>query len=141
MAGYRRLGMVALLWASVAAGAANAQALQQGEVLGAWTLRITPAESRGFSISVRRDDGGRPDLPLTVSARGPRGITCAVGGEAAECELRRGELVITSTQPGGRLTFTLSARRGAGFAGTTRMSARLLPFGSVHVGAVNMDRS
>jgi len=139
MTGHWRPAIAALLSACIVAGAANAQALQRGEVLGNWTLRMTPAEGRGANITVKTDSG-RVEMPLTVTARGPSGIACLVDGEAADCQLRRGELVVAVRMDDARMTYTLTARRGAGFAGSVRLSARLLPFGSIHLGAADMLR-
>ncbi len=139
MAGYRRLGMAALLSACMAAGAAQAQALQHAEVLGNWTLRMTPAEGGSSNITVKTDSG-RLEMPLTVTQRGPSGIACVVDGEAAECQLRRGELIVAMRMDDARMTYTLGARRGGGFTGNARLSYRLLPFGSVHLGTMDMLR-
>lgn len=137
MAGYRRLGVAVLLSACMAAGAAQAQALQRAEVLGNWTLRMTPAE--GSNITVKTDSG-RVEMALTVSQRGQSGIACMLDGAAADCQLRRGGLVVTLRTDGARMIYTLTARRGAGFAGTARLSANLIPVGSIHLGTMDMLR-
>lgn len=139
MAGYWRLGMAALLSASVAAGAADAQVLRQGEVLGTWTLRMTPAEGQGANITVKTDSG-RLEMPLTITQRGPSGIACVVDGEAADCQLRRGELVITLRMDDARMIYTLNGRRGGGFTGSARLRLPLLPFGSMHLGTAALTR-
>ena len=137
MAKHTRLGLTVALAASLAAGATNAQALQRPEVLGNWTLRVTPAEDAHVTI---RTDNGRVEMPVTITARGASGIACSVGGEAADCQLRRGQLVIVMRMDGGRMTHTLTSRRGGGFTGATRISAPLLPFGSFSLGAANLTR-
>lgn len=139
MAGYGRLGAAVLLSACLAAGAANAQALQRGEVLGNWTLRMTPAEGGDAKITIKTDTG-RLEMPVTVTARGASGIACVVDGEPADCRLRRGELVVTLRMDDARMTYTLGARRGAGFTGNARLSIPLLPFGSVHLGTADLTR-
>jgi hypothetical protein len=139
MAGYRWLVVAALLSACMAAGAANAQALQRGEVLGNWTLRMTPAEGGGASITVKTDSG-RLEMPLTVTAQGQSGIACMVDGEAADCQLRRGDLVITLRMDDARMTYTLNSRRGGGFTGSARLRLPLLPFGSMHLGTAALTR-
>lgn len=139
MAGRGRLVLMVLLSACLGAGAAHAQALRQAEVLGNWTLRMIPAEGGEARITVKTRTG-RVEAPLVVTARGPSGIGCGVDGEAADCRLRRGELVVTLRMDDARMIYTLNARRGGGFAGTTRMTLPLLPFGSLHLGTAEMVR-
>lgn len=138
MAGYWRLGMAALLSAGLTAGAAQAQALQHGEVLGNWTLRMTPSEGRG-AVTVKTASG-RVEMPLIVTQREQSGIACVLDGEAADCRLHRGGLVVVVNADGGRMTYTLTNRRGAGFTGNARVSHRLIPFGSLHLGAIDLTR-
>jgi len=137
MAGYRRLGVVVLLSASMAAGAANAQALQRTEVLGNWTLRMTPAE--GANVTVKTDSG-RVEMPVIVTTRGASAIARVVDGEAANCRLNRGALVITLRLDDARMTYTLNGRRTGGFTGNVRLSANLIPVGSIHLGTMDMFR-
>ena len=137
MAGNGRSGAAVLLSALLAAGAANAQAVSRNEVLGAWTLKMTPAEGGNVTI---RTDTGRLEMPVTVTARGASGIACVVDGEAADCRLNRGALVITLRVDDARIAYTLNGRRGAGLTGTARISYRLLPFGSMHLGAADLTR-
>lgn len=127
------------------AGTAQAQAqatvpLTPRDVVGDWTLQITPAERRGFSISIQAADGGSPDLDLTVAARTASDLTCTLHGDPAECEIDDGHLVVTSAKRGARMTFTLTQRTATGFAGAARFNARLLPFGNGHIGSVTMTR-
>lgn len=137
MAGYRRRGVVVLLSASMAAGAANAQALQRTEVLGNWTLRMTPAE--GANVTVKTDSG-RVEMALSVTPRGPSGIACALDGAPTDCQLRRGGLVVTMRTDGARMIYTLNGRRTGGFTGNVRLSANLIPVGSIHLGTMDMVR-
>ena len=137
MAGYRRRGVAVLLSACMAAGAANAQALQRAEVLGNWTLRMTPTE--GANITVKADSG-RVEMPVIVSSRGASAIVCVVDGEAADCRLNRGALVITLRLDDARMTYTLNGRRTGGFTGNARISHRLLPFGSMQLGTADLTR-
>lgn len=139
MAGPRTLGLLVLMTAALTAGAANAQSLQRSEVLGTWTLTMTPAEGGDASITIQTDTG-RLEMPLIVSPRGPSGITCTADGEAADCQLRRGQLVVTLTMDDARMAFTLASRTPSGFSGTARLRLPLLPFGSVHLGTVAMTR-
>lgn len=139
MTGYGRLGVATLFSACLVAGAAHAQALQHGEVLGNWTLRMIPVEGGESRITVKTATG-RLEQPLTVTARGRSGILCMIDGDAADCRLRRGELVVTLRMDDARMIYTLTSRRGGGFAGNTRMTLPLLPFGSVHLGAAEMVR-
>lgn len=123
-----------------AAVAQPATAINAREVMGNWTLAITPAQRRGLSISVESSDGGRPDLTLEVSPRAGGGIICVVGGDPAECSVASNKLVITSVRSGASMTFSLTERVRGGFTGTARVKARLLPFGSTHIGTVSMTR-
>lgn len=143
--GMARLDVIgALLLVSAIAGAASAQSatpVTSTEVVGHWTLRITPAERRGFGVTIKSDEGGRPDLPLTITAGTNHALTCIVGGDPAECEISEGELIVTSARSGGAgITFTLQDRTRRGFVGTALIRARLLPFGSVQIGSVNIVR-
>lgn len=137
MAGYRTFGLAAVLAAGLAAGAAQAQALQRTEVLGNWTLRMTPAE--GGNVTVKME-GGRMEMPVAVAARGSSGLTCVVDGEAADCRLNRGRLVITVRIDDARMVYTLNGRGNGGFTGDARMNLPLLPFGSMRIGDASLTR-
>lgn len=103
------------------------------EVVGAWMLQFPPSERPGVTVT------GRPEMPLNVAARGPA-LACTVGDEAANCAIRNGTLVITWTQSGAAMTFTMDSRTREGFSGNARIRARMLPF-SADVGPVNMVRA
>ncbi|WP_420471160.1 hypothetical protein [Brevundimonas sp. FT23042] len=137
MTRYGQLGLATALALGLTAGAANAQALQRGEVLGNWTLRLIPAEEGNVTIST---DNGRLEMPVVVTARGGSAIACVADGEAADCRLDRGALVITLRMDDARMTYTLNGRRGGGFTGNARISYRLLPFGSMHLGTATLTR-
>lgn len=141
MVAYARLGAAALLTACLTASVASAQTppLQRAEVLGNWTLRMTPAEGGEGRVTVRTDTG-RLDMPVTITARGASAIACVVDGETAECQLRRGQLVVALPMDGARMTFTLTTRRNAGFTGEARIRMPLLPFGSMHLGTAALTR-
>lgn len=137
MVRYRQLGLAAALATCLAAGAAHAQALQRGEVLGNWTLRMTPAEDGSVTI---KTDNGRLEMPVVVTARGGSAIACVVDDEPADCRLNRGALVMTLRMDDARMTYTLNGRRGGSFTGNARISYRLLPFGSMHLGEASLTR-
>ena len=137
MVGYKRLGAAVVLSACMAAGAANAQAVQRSEVLGNWTLRLTPAEDGNVTIST---GNGRLEMPVAVTAQGPSGIACVADGEAADCRLNRGALVLTLRMDDARMIYTLGARRTGGFTGDARIRYRLLPFGSMRLGTATLTR-
>jgi hypothetical protein len=124
-----------------AAFAQSATPITNREVVGEWTLAITPAERRGFSVSVESRDGGQPDLPLTITAQTGGPLTCVLRGDPAECRIEDGELVVVMpTRSGGaRMTFTLADRTREGFSGAASVRIRLLPLGG-HVGSVSMVR-
>lgn len=137
MARYGRAGAAVLLATLMTAGAAQAQALQQAEVLGNWTLRLTPAEDGNVTVRTRN---GRLEMPVAVTARGASGVACVVDGEAADCRLNRGGLVITLRMDDARMIYTLNGRRSGGFTGEARISYRMLPFGSMRLGAADLTR-
>ena len=139
MAAYARLGAAALLAVCLTAGAANAQALSRSAVLGNWTLRMTPAEGGDAKITIQSETG-RLDMPVTVTAQGASGIACVVDGEAADCRLNRGALVLTLRMDDARMIYTLNGSRGGGLTGTARLRLPLLPFGSMHLGTAAMTR-
>lgn len=137
MADYRNLGAAVLAATVMTAGAAQAQAVQRAEVLGDWTLRMTPAEDGNVTVRTRN---GRLEMPVAVTARGASGLACVVDGEAADCRLNRGALVITLRMDDARMIYTLNGRRGAGLTGEARISYRMLPFGSMRLGAADLTR-
>lgn len=139
MAGYGRHGLAVLVAGCMAAGTANAQALQRSEVPGNWTLRLTPAEGGEGRVTVKTDSG-RLEMPLVVTAQGPSDIACRVDDEPAECQLRRGQLIVSVKIDAARIIYTLTGRRGDGFTGNARMTLPLLPFGSMALGTVAMTR-
>lgn len=121
------------VWAGAATAAAANTPLTGREVVGIWMLQFPPSERRGVTVT------GRPEMPLTVAARGAA-LACTVGDEAANCAIRNGALVVTWTQSGVAMTFTMNGRTRAGFSGNARIRARMLPF-SADVGPVNMVRA
>lgn len=139
MAGHWRAGLAVLLSVLMLAGVAHAQALQRGELLGHWTLKMTPAEGGNSRITIRTDTG-RLEMPVTITARGPSAIACTVDGEPADCRLRRGELTIVLRMDDARMTYALDSRRTGGFGGTARLNLPLLPFGSMHLGRADLTR-
>ena len=109
-----------------------------GDVIGSWTLVITPAERQEIEINVEMD---ADDLPLTVAGQPTGRLTCTLRGDPADCRIRNGELVVVMpTRSGGaRMIFTITDRTRAGFSGAARVSVRFLPIGG-HIGAVAMTR-
>jgi len=123
-----------------AALAQGATPINPAEVVGEWTLAITPAERQDMRITFKAKDGSqRLEFPLTIAAQPNGRLTCAVEGRHAECRIRDGSLVVVSGDNGVRMTFTLTSRTRAGFSGGFGMRVRLLPIGG-HIGAVNMTR-
>lgn len=134
-----RLGVAIALSTCVLTGAAHAQTppIQRSEVLGNWTLRLTPAEDGNVTISTRN---GRLEMPVIITARGASGIACVADGEAADCRLNRGALVITLRLDDARMAYTLNGRRSGGLTGEARISYRMLPFGSMRLGTADLTR-
>ncbi|WP_374274726.1 hypothetical protein [Brevundimonas sp.] len=137
------IGAAAVVWAAMggAALAQGAAPLTAADVVGEWTLAITPTERRGMSITVEAAEGGRPDLPLEITAASGDRIACVLRARPAECRVRNGELVVVMPTSSGsaRMTFTLTERLAQGFRGSANVRVRLLPFGG-HIGAVTMTR-
>jgi len=124
-----------------AAFAQTATPITNSDVVGEWTLAITPDERQELSITVESRDGGQSDLTLRVTARTGGQLACAVSDRPAECRMEDGNLVVISASRSGgaRMTFTLTDRTRGGFSGTARLRVRLLPVGG-HSGSVNMTR-
>ncbi|MGZ9099480.1 MAG: hypothetical protein ACXW3O_07240 [Brevundimonas sp.] len=136
--------LTAVLASSAIGGSVFAQdatPITNRDVVGDWTLTITPAERRDLDISVQSADGSQPDFPLTITAQASDRLACVVRDRPAECRIRNGELVIVSTSSSGgaRMTFTLTDRARGGFRGAARMNIRFLPVGG-HIGSVIMAR-
>lgn len=130
--------MAGLALSAALPGAVHAQAappLNGGDLAGNWTLRIIPDLRPGVTVNT-----DRPDMPLTIATRADGGLSCRFGDDPGECRIRDGDLVATWTESGAAMIFTLTDRARGGFTGAMRIRARLLPFGSVHIGAVNMIR-
>lgn len=136
-----------ILVAILAAGAVNNAAFAQAaapitnrDVVGSWTLAITPAERQDLSITFKSKDGRQQlDFPLTVTAQTNGRLSCVVDGDPAECRVRDGKLVVVVAENGVRMTFTLTDRTQAGFRGAASLRVRLLPIGGP-IGVVNMAR-
>ncbi|MFC5343474.1 hypothetical protein ACETK8_09555 [Brevundimonas staleyi] len=109
--------------------------LTNRDVIGDWTLVITPAERQGTTITVQMDDD---DLPLTVRGQPTGRLTCTLRGDPADCRLRNGRLSLT-TPGAARMVFDIAERTRTGFAGAVRLSVRFLPVGG-HIGSVAMTR-
>lgn len=137
MAAYGRLGVAIVAAAGLAAGAAHAEGLQRDEVLGNWTLRLTPAEGQNITV---KTGTGRLEMPVVIVPRGGADIACVVDGQTGDCRLRRGELIITLRMDDARMVYTLNGRRGRGYTGAVRMTLNLLPFGSMHLGTADLTR-
>ncbi|MFN3930204.1 MAG: hypothetical protein ACK4JY_00520 [Brevundimonas sp.] len=128
-------GAALVLAISTAAATASARdtPLTGRDVIGSWFLRFPPSERQGVTVI------GRPEMPLVVAARGAA-LACTLDDEAANCAIRDGALVVTWTQSGAAMTFTMSRRTREGFSGNTRIRARMLPF-SADAGPVDMVRA
>ncbi len=125
--------LVLAVWTPAAMAPARDTPLTSREVTGSWMLQFPPSERRGVTVT------GRPEMPLTVAARGAS-LACVLGDEAARCAIRNGALVVTWTQPGVAMTFTIGVRTREGFSGNARIRARMTPF-SADAGPVNMVRA
>jgi hypothetical protein len=124
---------VLLAIATTAPASALTTPLTGRDVIGRWVLQFPPSQRPGVTVT------GRPEMPLSVAARGA-GLACTVGDEASTCAIRNGALVVTWTQSGVAMTFTMAERTREGFSGNARIRARMLPF-SADAGPVNMVRA
>ena len=139
----RRLVLTSVL-ASLALGdAAIAQAsgpIGAADVVGEWSLLVTPAPDTENRITFKGKDGNeRLNFPLRITAQ-PRGrLACVLDGESAECRIRNGDLIVVYSGGGVRLIYTLTDRARDGFRGSAAMRVRLLPVGG-RIGDVRMVR-
>ena len=133
--GVAALSIFALTTAAVAQ---EAGPITNREVVGEWTLTVTPADQ---SVSFESADGTSPDFPLKITRRRAGPPTCVVRDRPAECRIDEEGLIIESASRTGeaRLIFTLTARTATGFSGMARIRVGSLPDG-MHVGAVTMVR-
>ncbi|WP_395943980.1 hypothetical protein [Brevundimonas sp.] len=110
------------------------------EVVGEWSLLITPAEGQDRNISFKAKDGSeRLNFPLTVTTGNNGRLNCVLDGNSADCRLRDGDLVVTSSGGGVRMIYRLSDRTRDGFTGDATLRLRLLPVGGP-IGDVRMAR-
>lgn len=134
--------VAAVLVSAAMGGAAFAQdatSLSAREVVGDWTLAITPAERDDLAISVQSRDGGQPDLPLTITSRPNGRLDCVLRDDPADCRIRDGRLIVVMAGGGVRMTYTLTARNRDRFSGTASVRVRFLPIGG-EIGTVSMTR-
>lgn len=133
----------AALWASsLLAGAAIAQTaapIVTRDVIGDWSLRMTPIEGQGRSVTFKSRDGGPLVQPLTITAQSGDRLTCTVDAQPAQCRVRDGKLLVATGANGMRMTFTLTDRTRQGFAGKVDLRVRFLPLGGP-IGTVEMVR-
>lgn len=142
MAKLQAVGSALLLWSAIggAAFAQGAAPITNRDVVGEWTLTITPAERQDLSITFKSRDGSQQLVfPLTIATQANGRLTCVLSGDPAECRIRDGKLVVASAENGVRMTYTLADRTRAGFSGAASLRVRLLPIGG-HIGAVIMAR-
>ena len=132
----------AMLASALVASAALAQTaapITSRDVIGEWSLRMTPVEGQGRTVTFQSKDGGPLVQPLTITARSGDRLTCVVDSEPAQCRIRDGRLVVTSGSGGMRMIFTLASRIRQGFTGTVDLRVRLIPIGGA-IGTVEMLR-
>lgn len=108
-------------------------------VLGEWTLHITPVEGQDRIRLRGRDGSDRLDFPLAITSRPDGRLTCTVSDEPAECQVRRGHLRIVAAGGDVTMIYTLRESTRGGFSGVADLRLRGLPFGG-RVGSVNMGR-
>lgn len=123
-----------------AALAQGAAPIANQDVVGNWTLVMTPVERQDMSVTFKARDGSqRISQSLTITA-GPNGrLTCRIDADPAECRIRDGRLIIVAAVDSARMTYTLSDRTRGGFSGSAGMRLRLLPIGG-QIGVVTMMR-
>lgn len=110
------------------------------EVVGEWSLLVTSDPESENRVTFKGKDGSdRLNLPLRVTAQPNGRLACNLDGQAADCRIRNGDLIVVSSEGGIRLTYTLTDRARDGFRGTAAMRVRLMPIGG-SIGAVRMVR-
>lgn len=132
----------AMLASSLLGGAAIAQTaapIASRDVIGDWSLRMTPAADDGRNITFKSRDGGQLIQPLSITTRSGDRLNCTVDAQPAQCRIRDGKLVVATGANGMRMTFTLTDRTRQGFAGAVDLRVRLLPIGGP-IGTVDMVR-
>lgn len=134
--------VVALVSMPGAVLAQTATPLTTRDVVGEWTLTVTPSDRQDVSIRIESADGGPTVLPLSIMASRGDAPRCRLRGDPADCRIRDGKLIVT--MPGGsggaRMTFTLADRTPGGFSGSAHVRVRLLPMIGGQIGSVDMIR-
>lgn len=136
-----RIG-AALLASSLLGGAAIAQTaapITARDVIGDWSLRMTPIEGQGRNVTFKSRDGGPLVQPLTITTQSGGRLGCVVDEVPAQCRIRNGALSVVSASDGMRMIFTLTDRTRQGFAGKVDLRVRFLPLGGP-IGTVDMVR-
>lgn len=131
--------VLAYLLISGAAIAQTAAPITSRDVIGDWSLRMTPTEDDGRTVTFKARDGGPLIQPLSITARSGDRLTCTVDAQPAQCRIRDGKLLVATGANGMRMTFTLTDRTRQGLAGTVDLRVRLLPIGGP-IGTVDMVR-
>lgn len=141
MAMLRTVGMAFFLSVAIGAAALAQNApITHRDVVGEWTLAMTPAERSDLTITFKAKDGEQQlDFPLTITAQANARLACVVRGDPAECRIRDGRLVVVTGGNGVRMTFTMTDRTRGGFSGEASIRLRLLPIGG-QIGSVIMAR-
>ncbi len=137
--------IVALLMivSGACAGPAAAQsrgALAASDVIGDWSLVITPEDRNGVEISIESRDGEPMDWPLTIESEGGNRLSCVVRARPGQCRIADGGLTVVSSSASGgaTITFDLAERTSSGLRGTARMRVRFMPFVGGQIGVATM---
>jgi len=138
--------MAKLLSVVLASLALSTQALAQptpitsAEVVGDWSLVVTPVDGPDRRVTFKAKDGSsRLDFPLSITAQANGRLACVVDGGPGDCRIRQGRLVVVSSGGGVRMIYTLADRTRGGFSGGAGMRVRLVPIGG-DIGSVVMTR-
>lgn len=143
---FRSLAFAAAFSSAIAISAsASAQTLIEvvsRDVVGNWTVMFTPSAGGGADVRVESSSGGRPELPLTISAQPDGALACHVQARSAPCEIKDGELVISAPSRSGEgtMVFTFSTVTDLGLSGTALARVNGMP-GDIPVGSVLMKRT
>jgi len=140
----KRVALLVMLLGGLGGEAAGqtSRPLAASDVVGDWSLVITPVNRNGVDISVESRDGAPSDWPLTIASEGGNRLSCVIRARPGECRIENGGLVVVSSSRAGgaTMTFNLSERTTDGLGGTARMRVRLMPFVGGQIGAVRMTR-
>lgn len=118
-----------------------AEPIVGADVIGRWKLAISPNERDESEVSVRSNNGGQPDLSLSISPGQAGHLSCMVQTRDAECQIEGEKLIVKSPSRSGgaMMMITIVDRTDLGFSGYARVDLGEVG-GEMPIGTVNMTR-